>query len=198
MPTMPESDVLINQCADVFPHVDMTTLALPATASNSHTVVYLCNKNMVIVPGHVDNTSFPVQVDERCHSVNSSDWLSVASLWSSALQKNPAVFPLRTSSSRPQWLCSISLAAADLVSSGLFTLCVLYADVHLSRRTQASLSGFSSVLMSGSGALVLMEARVYEASLRWLRVMVTLKVCVCCSSILSSSDNLMKGHQAKA
>lgn len=39
---------------------------------------------------------------------------------------------------------------------------------------------------------------VCALSLWWLRVMVTLKVYVCCSSILSSSDTLMKGHHAKA
>lgn len=92
-----------------------------------------------------------------------------------------------------QWEFCISLAAQDISQSGLFPEHVLYG-------LEASLSWISSVLAVAlvSQAFVLMAFWACALSLRWLRVMVTLKVCVCCSSILSSSDILMKGHQEKA
>lgn len=92
---------------------------------------------------------------------------------------------------RSQWWCWRSFVAKATELSGLFTvhvLCVL----------EASLAVFRSVLTAMFVLFVLVEAGAYPLSLRWLRVMVTLKVCVCCSSILSSCDNLMKGHQANA
>lgn len=94
---------------------------------------------------------------------------------------------------RSQWEFCISLAAEDISQSGLFPEHVLYG-------LEASFSWFRSVLAAALAlqALVLMAFWVCALSPRWLRVMVTLKVCVCCSSILSSSDTLMKGHQEKA
>lgn len=95
---------------------------------------------------------------------------------------------------RSQWLCSRSFVAKATESSGLFT-------VHVPCVLEASFSVFRSVLTAMfvlKALFVLVEVGVYALSLRWLRVMVTLKVCVCCSSILSSCDNLMKGHQANA
>lgn len=93
----------------------------------------------------------------------------------------------------------MSLAAEDFASSGLFTACVFCLpcvfDVPFFFVLSSMLSAiFASIVVW----FVLMEVWAYELSLRWLRVMVTLKVCVCCSSILSSSDTLMKGHQANA
>lgn len=108
---------------------------------------------------------------------------------------------------RSQWECCMSFAAGDLISSDLFTarafVCVLYVfnGVCLLGCRHAFPSVFSSApaaMFASNVLFVLMEARAYVLSLRWLRVMVTLKVCVCCSSILSSSDTLMKGHQANA
>lgn len=117
--------------------------------------------------------------------------------------EKPCYLPICFSS---QCVLCISLAAGDFVSSGLFATCLwcvlyIFDDVCFLSCMQASLSGFSSVLTAMlvlKALFVLMEARAYVLSLRWLRVMVTLKVCVCCSSILSSSDTLTKGHQAKA
>lgn len=75
-----------------------------------------------------------------------------------------------------------NLTDEDTVSSCLFTTCAPCVFASL------------SVLFASQAWFIL----VCALSLRWLRVMVTLKVCVCCSSILSSSDTLMKGHHAKA
>lgn len=74
----------------------------------------------------------------------------------------------------------------------LSTLCVLVGGCFLSC-TRASLSVFSSGLTA-----LLPDVCVFVLSLRWLRVMVTRKVLVCCNSILSSSDTLMKGHHTNA
>lgn len=107
---------------------------------------------------------------------------------------------------RCQWVFSISLAAADFVSCCFCTtyvLCVfnVFDDVCFPSCMKASLSVLSCVLTAvfvSKVLLFLMEVCVCVLLLRWLRVMVTLKVCACCSSILSSSDTLMKGHQANA
>lgn len=93
------------------------------------------------------------------------------------------------------WVCSISATAGDFVSSSFFTGCEL--RVFFLRCLRASLSVTRSLLASVFETYVVFVL-IDDMSLRWLRVMVTLKVCVCCSSILSSSDTLMKGHQAKA
>lgn len=94
---------------------------------------------------------------------------------------------------RSQWEFCINLAAEDISQSALFPEHELYG-------LEASLSWLSSALAATleSQVLVLMAFWMCVLFLRWLRVMVTLKVCVCCSSILSSSDTLMKGHQEKA
>lgn len=91
---------------------------------------------------------------------------------------------------RSQWEFCISLAAEDISQSSLIPEHVLYGS-------EVSLPWFSSAPAAAlaSQALVWMAFWVCAPS---LRVMVTLKVCVCCSSILSSSDTLMKGHQEKA
>lgn len=87
--------------------------------------------------------------------------------------------------SRSPWAYCTSRIEEDTISSCLFTLCAPCAFTSL------------SVLVGGLASRVWFIF-VCALSLRWLRVMVTLKVCVCCSSILSSSDTLMKGHHANA
>lgn len=92
---------------------------------------------------------------------------------------------------RGQRSCATILAGGGLESS-CFVITWEFWLLHgnFFRCKQASFSEFA--------LLALMEACVCEVSLRRLRVTVTLKVCVYCSSILSSSDTLMRGHQAKA
>lgn len=92
---------------------------------------------------------------------------------------------------RTQWLCCRSFVAKAAESSGLFT-------VHVPCVLEASFSSVLTAMFVLKALFVLVEVGVYPLSLRWLRVMVTLKVCVYCNSILSSCDNLMKGHQANA
>lgn len=88
----------------------------------------------------------------------------------------------------------MSPPAGDRAAPGVFTTRLLGVfDVVFE---QTGLFEFSSLFVSQG--FVLMEACAQELLLRRLRVMVILKVCVCCSSILSSSDTLMKGHQANA
>lgn len=93
---------------------------------------------------------------------------------------------------------SISTAAGDLITSSFFTKCALRAlYVFFLSCRRASLSATRS-LVAGALETYVLFVLMDDVSLWWLRVMVTLKVCVCCSSILSSSDTLMKGHQANA
>lgn len=87
--------------------------------------------------------------------------------------------------SRSQCVYCTSLIEEDTIPSCLFTLCAPCAFTSLS-------------MLVGGLASQVWFILVCALSLRWLRVMVTLKVCVCCSSILSSSDTLMKGHHANA
>lgn len=124
------------------------------------------------------SSSFPQGLDEYhhgCHSILCSDrCLSIIS--STAAVKKPDLLTISLLNVF-QATCYTAFTDEDIVPSNLF------AGASLSVLTFTS-----CVLFILVGAL----------SLRWLRVMVTLKVCVCCSSILSSSDTLTKGHHANA
>lgn len=86
------------------------------------------------------NISFPFHMDEHHHCLIISDWLlaylslssltAVFILVSSVVAiEEPCLLPIEDVLTMNyftcQWLCSMSLAACDFVSSGLLTTCVL-------------------------------------------------------------------------